>query len=134
MTIDNTGLPTATGLNWPLKQFDKIYDLHIVQPFDIYYHPTGSRIESTLVVDQPPNSLSWSSTFYIDHGIRPLYDNLPLIEIDNSLYGFNYNIVYSDYYDMLKVELNSTLPLNINEIPCLKISNIYGYKEYNIVS
>jgi hypothetical protein len=134
LTIDNTGLPTATGLNWPLKKFSKTYNLHIVQPFELFYHPTGNRIESTLIVDQPPNSIGWTSTFYINNGIRPLRENPPLIEINNNLYGFDYTLSYNDYYDMYEVNLNSTLPLNVQNIPCLRVSNSYGSQEYNIQS
>lgn len=128
LTIDNTGLPVITGLNWSIYKFGKTYDLHINEPFEIY-SDTSSTAELTQITGFTNyGSSNWTSVFYIKNGTRPLINNPPLIEIDNNRYGFDYTLSYNDYYDMYKVNMVGTT----RDLQCVKVSNTYNYKELNL--
>jgi hypothetical protein len=78
----------------------------------------------------PYLSSNWTTSFHIKNGIRPLQYNYPLIEINNNFCGFSYSVSYNDCLDMLKIDMTGSIPQS--EAPCLRLSNRYGYKEYNL--
>ena len=130
LTMDNTGLPTVTGLNWTPRKFSQTYDLHVMKQgneiFEIYQN--NSIVNQISVT--PYLSSNWTTSFHIKNGIRPLQYNYPLIEINNNFCGFSYSVSYNDCLDMLKIDMTGSIPQS--EAPCLRLSNRYGYKEYNL--
>lgn len=115
MSIENTGLPTFSGTSLTAKKYTVEYPLYINKPIKIIL-PTNIQNNGLINTNG-----SWTLSFSIDGGSRPVYNNIPEIIINNSICNFtrnlsniNMNDPYNQLTDMLDVTLTSVNSSNYN--------------------
>jgi hypothetical protein len=137
LTIDNTGLPTVTNIGWQPVKFSQTYDVNIVKQFSVYQYNSSNQfleVPNNIKFNYNNMTATSTSTFYIQNSIRPMIpSNYPLIEINNNRCGFTYTIVYDECLDMLRVDVSTQLTID-QGITCLKISNDYKTRSYNLIT
>lgn len=114
ITSENTGLPAFSGTNLYPKTYAIDYPLFI--------NKSPSIVLSQQILDSgvAKHNGSWSFSFEIEGGQRPVYDYLPEITLDNSLCNFTRVLstgmrdAYSNSLDRLIVTLTSSNTVNYN--------------------
>lgn len=124
---DNPDMPVFNALSWSVTHGARTYPLHMIKNFEIY--SIGDTNNPATVLYRTYSGITWSVSFYVANGKRPLRYNYPYIDLKNSC-NFTYSISYNDVLDMLLVEASST---DTQPTPCIRVYNDLGHStEINV--
>jgi hypothetical protein len=111
ISVENTGMPVFNGTDLSPKKYYTSYPLYINKPIKIKL--TQSVLDAGIV----NNNGSWSLTFNVEGGSRPIINNKPEVMIDGSICNFNRQLSPTnmlDTYDPTTDSWQITLTNNNN--------------------
>lgn len=94
ITCENTGLPVFQGTDLTPKKYSSIYNLYVSKPIKILLNNNHSI---------PNNNGSWTLTFSVDGGNRPIQNYTPEVMVNNKICNFTRTldpISMKDSYDI----------------------------------
>jgi len=128
-SIENSGLPAFSGTSLTPKKYMAEYPVYINKPLKIIL--PQSIINSGII----NSNGSWSFSFEIDGGLRPIYNNTPEILVNNSMCIFSRSLdtatmkdSYNSTTDRLTITLSSTNSVNY-DWRAIQVLNIRAYDD-----
>jgi len=108
VTCENTGLPVFQGTDLSPKKYSSVYNLYINKPIKILLTNNYSI---------PNNNGSWTLTFSVDGGNRPIQNYTPEVMVNNQICNFSRALdpmFMKDSYDEINDRWNITIASNNN--------------------
>jgi hypothetical protein len=108
VTCENTGLPVFQGTDLSPKKYSSVYNLYINKPIQILLTNNYSI---------PNNNGSWTLTFSVDGGNRPIQNYTPEVMVNNQICNFSRTLdpmSMKDSYDALNDRWDITITSNNN--------------------